>query len=71
MLDSSAPLNTMRRHRRHHHVANMIVTAAAITAVHNHPIAHNARGSTNRSITSWRIARSIITTMYLPPKVPR
>lgn len=41
----------------------MIPTATAIAAVHNHPIAHNARGSTNRPITSRRVAISMMITI--------
>jgi chorismate synthase len=38
----------------------MIATTTAIVTVHNHPIAHSARGSTKRPITSGRIAISMM-----------
>ena len=41
----------------------MIATATAIAPVHSQPIAHSARGSTKRPITSWRIAMSMIITI--------
>jgi len=38
----------------------MIATTTAIVPVHDHPIAHNARGSTKRPMTSRRIAISMM-----------
>ena len=38
----------------------MIATTTVITPVHNHPITHSARGSTNWPITSCRIAMSMM-----------
>ena len=46
-----------------HQVANIIPTTTAIVTVQNHPIAHSARGSTKRPITSWRIAMSMMITI--------
>src|SRR3984957_556457 len=46
-----------------HQVANMIATTTPIVAVDNHPIAHNARGSTKSPITSSRIAMSMMITI--------
>jgi len=41
----------------------MIATTTAIVPVHNHPIAHSARGSTKQPITSCRIAMSMMITI--------
>ena len=48
----------------------MIPTAIAMTAVHNHPIAHNPRDSVNCPITFGAIAMIMITaTIMITAKV--
>jgi hypothetical protein len=41
----------------------MIATTTAIVPVQSHPIAHSARGSTKRPITSVRMAMSMMITI--------
>jgi hypothetical protein len=44
-------------------VVNINPTATVIAPVHSHPMAHTARGSTKRPITSRRIAISMMMTI--------